>query len=128
MTTDVSRQLIEAFAANDAEALGALMDVGVTWHAVDARAAADATCADRAEVVALISSQVAAGLRAEVVESQNAGTMVMLGLQMSAPAELLPNLPQDRPTYMVITTRAGRIVHIQDCADRSHAAALAGLS
>lgn len=128
MTTDISAQVIDAFAANDPDAIGALMDVGVTWHAVDARAAGHATCADRAEVVALIRHQIAAGLRAEVVEAQAAGSMVMLGLQMSAPAELLPDLTKDRANYMVITTRAGRIVHLQDCADRPHAAGLAGMA
>lgn len=128
MTTDISTQLIEAFTANDPDALGALMDVGVTWHAVDARAAGQANCADRQAVVALIRHQIAAGLRAEVVEAQTAGSMVMLGIQMSAPADLLPDLPQDRPVYMVITTRAGRVVHLQDCADRPHAAGLAGVA
>jgi hypothetical protein len=44
------QQVIDASTANDLEALAALMDTGVTWHAVAARAA----CHDRDEVLDLM--------------------------------------------------------------------------
>ena len=72
--------------------------------------------------------QVAAGVMAEVIESRVAGSYVMVGLTLSAPEGVLPDdLPRDQPAYKVITTRAGRVLHIQDCVDRSHAAGLAGV-
>jgi len=47
MSEHVTQQVIEAFTANDLDALAALMDETVSWHAVDARAA----CRDRGEVL-----------------------------------------------------------------------------
>lgn len=125
MTEHVTQQVVDAFTANDLAALAALMGTGVTWHAVDARAA----CHDRDEVLDLMRRQVAAGVRAEVVESRVAGSCVLVGLAVSAPEGVLPDdVPRDRPAYKVIMTRAGQVSHIQDCVDRTHAAGLAGVT
>lgn len=125
MTEHVTQQVVEAFTANDLDALAALMDPALTWHAVDAHAA----CHDRGEALELMRRQVAAGVRAEVVECEVAGACVLVGLAVSAPAGVLPDdVPRDQPAYKVITTRAGRVSHIQDCVDRTHAAGLAGVT
>jgi len=124
MAEHVTQQVIDAFTANDLDALAALMADEVTWHAVDAHAA----CHDRAQVVDLMRHQVTAGVRGDLVESQVVGSCVMVGLTVGAPVGVLPDdMPTDRPVYKVITTREGRVHHIQDCIDRSHAAGLVGV-
>lgn len=121
--SEAAHHIVDAFGRTDMDALSSLMDPGVTWHADNAHAA----CGDRDEVLTLMRSQLAAGMRAELVESQVSGALVLVGMRLTGPAELLPEFARDRPHYMVITTRADRIVHMQDCIDRPHAAALAGL-
>lgn len=125
MTADVAEQVVSAFVTNDIAALGTLMGTDVSWHAVDA---AHGACHNREEVLDLLQRQVAAGVRAEVVESRAAGQLVVVGMDLTAPEGMLPDLPPDHLAYMVITTRAGRVVHLQDCVDRSHALSLAGMA
>ena len=125
MPVDVTEQVINALVINDITALGTLMDDEVTWHAVDA---VHSACHNREEVLDLMQRQVAGGLRADVVESRTAGPLVVVGMDLTAPEGVVPDLPPEHRAYMVITTRAGKVVHLQDCMDRAHALGLAGIA
>jgi hypothetical protein len=124
MPADVTEQVINALVSNDITSLGRLMDDQVTWHAVDA---VHSACHNREEVLNLMQCQVAGGLRADVVESRTAGPLVVVGMDLTVPEGVVPDLPPEHRAYMVITTRAGKVVHFQDCMDRSHALGLAGI-
>jgi ketosteroid isomerase-like protein len=114
MSGDADR-LRDAFAARQLDRLIDLMDPEVTWRGLRVPGEPVAICHDRDEVRDVMANALAHGRDGRPIILAEAGDSVVVDPRAEPPTSV--------DLHQVITFRAGRIVLIQDVADRASAMA-----
>jgi ketosteroid isomerase-like protein len=115
---ELLRRVWEAMARGDLTILEDALAPDAQWHGVED----GQLCGNRTAILDMIGRNLPGRLRGEIEETIQDGPRVIVAFRPERPAQV------DRPlddgiAYMVVTIRAGKIVEMKGCANRTAAIA-----
>lgn len=112
-------RLRAALECQDLAAYGEILDENVRWGAADET---PETCHTRADVVARLTRQRAAGLQTQLLEIVAGEDTLLAGFKVTRPGSV------EETVYQVLRVRNGQVVDIRGYPTRAAAAAQAGIA